>query len=161
MTSGLNKKNRSAEGKKCLNKKAKYQPHKFPNTQHSWQRCRTHTVGNAVSSLSHFTIFISIQNKMAVHWNCPFSSLLLHRASCRFTKYHTTNKCTNCMSFILNHFFKNKWHTISAFVGCVIISVHFQLVVRQWQSLKTAVMDDSDHLRRWESCSRRFDGASS
>ena len=22
------------------------------------------------------------------------------------TKYHTTNKCTNCMSFILNHFFK-------------------------------------------------------
>ena len=32
-------------------------------------------------------------------------SLLLHRASCRFTKYHTTNKCTNFMSFILNHFF--------------------------------------------------------
>ena len=32
--------------------------------------------------------------------------LLLHRASCRFTKYHTTNKCANCMSFILNHFFK-------------------------------------------------------
>ena len=23
-----------------------------------------------------------------------------------FTNYHTTNKCTNCMSFILNHFFK-------------------------------------------------------
>ena len=33
-------------------------------------------------------------------------SLLVHRASCRFTKYHTTNKCTNCMSFILNHSFK-------------------------------------------------------
>ena len=33
-------------------------------------------------------------------------SLLLHRESCRFTNYHTTNKCTNCMSFILNHFFK-------------------------------------------------------
>ena len=32
--------------------------------------------------------------------------LLLLRASCRFTKYHTTNKCTNCMSFILKHFFK-------------------------------------------------------
>jgi len=28
-------------------------------------------------------------------------SLLFHRASCRFTKCHTTNKCTNCMSFIL------------------------------------------------------------
>ena len=34
-------------------------------------------------------------------------SLLLHRASCRFTNYHTTNKCTNCMSFILNHFLKH------------------------------------------------------
>ena len=33
-------------------------------------------------------------------------SLLLHHASCRFTKYHTTNKCTNCISFILNHFFR-------------------------------------------------------
>ena len=32
--------------------------------------------------------------------------LFLHRATCRFTKYHTTNKYTNCMSFILNHFFK-------------------------------------------------------
>ena len=40
-------------------------------------------------------------------WNtCSRLSLLLHRASCRFTDYHTTNKCTNCMSFILNHFFK-------------------------------------------------------
>ena len=26
--------------------------------------------------------------------------------TCVHTKYHTTNKCTNCMSFILNHFFK-------------------------------------------------------
>ena len=33
-------------------------------------------------------------------------SLLLHRASCRFTNHHTTNKCTNYMSFILNHFLK-------------------------------------------------------
>ena len=32
-------------------------------------------------------------------------SLLLHRASCRFSNHHTTNKSTNCMSFILNHFF--------------------------------------------------------
>ena len=31
--------------------------------------------------------------------------LLFHRTSCRFTKYHTANKCTNCMSFMLNHFF--------------------------------------------------------
>jgi len=28
-------------------------------------------------------------------------SLLLHHASCRLTKHHTTNKCTNCVSFIL------------------------------------------------------------
>ena len=36
-----------------------------------------------------------------------YLSLLLHCASCRLTKYHITNKCTNCMSFILNHFFKH------------------------------------------------------
>ena len=33
-------------------------------------------------------------------------SLLLHRASCRFTNYDTTNKCTNCMSFIFKSLFK-------------------------------------------------------
>ena len=33
-------------------------------------------------------------------------SLLLHRASCIFTNYHTTNKCTNCMSFIFKTLFK-------------------------------------------------------
>ena len=32
-------------------------------------------------------------------------SLLLHRASCRFNNYHTTNKCTNCMSFIFKSLF--------------------------------------------------------
>ena len=32
-------------------------------------------------------------------------SLLLHRESCRFTKYHITNKCTNCMSFIFKSLF--------------------------------------------------------
>ena len=35
----------------------------------------------------------------------PVLSLLLHRASCRFTNYHTTNKCTNCMSFIFKSLF--------------------------------------------------------
>ena len=31
--------------------------------------------------------------------------------NCIFTKYHITNKCTNCMSFILNHFFfQNTFH---------------------------------------------------
>ena len=29
-------------------------------------------------------------------------SMLLHRASCRFAKYHTTNKCTNCVSCYRN-----------------------------------------------------------
>ena len=48
---------------------------------------------------------LRIQNLMLCVNSSKFS-LLLHRASCRFTKYHTTNKCTNCMSFILNHFFK-------------------------------------------------------
>ena len=33
-------------------------------------------------------------------------SLMLHRASFRFTNYYTTNKCTNCMSFIFKSLFK-------------------------------------------------------
>ena len=37
--------------------------------------------------------------------NIIFLSLLLHHASCRFTNYHTTNKCTNCMSFIFKSLF--------------------------------------------------------
>jgi len=35
-----------------------------------------------------------------------FKKLSHEQSNCRFTKYHTTNKCTNYMSFILNHFFK-------------------------------------------------------
>ena len=53
-------------------------------------------------------------------------SLLLHRASCRFTKYHTTNKCTNCMSFILNLFFKTLFTAPTCFdsISLIIIREH-------------------------------------
>ena len=53
-------------------------------------------------------------------------SLLVHRASCRFTKYHTTNKCTNCMSFILNHFFKTLFTAPTCFdsISLIIIREH-------------------------------------
>ena len=53
-------------------------------------------------------------------------SLLLYRASCRFTKYHTTNKCTNCMSFILNHFFKTLFIAPTCFdsISLIIIREH-------------------------------------
>ena len=53
-------------------------------------------------------------------------SLLLHPASCRFTKYHTTNKCTNCMSFILNHFFKTLFTAPTCFdsISLIIIREH-------------------------------------
>ena len=45
-------------------------------------------------------------------------SLLLRRASCRFTNYHTTNKCTNCMSFIFKSLFKTL-SLLSKHVGAV------------------------------------------
>ena len=53
-------------------------------------------------------------------------SLLLHRASCRFTNHHTTNKCTNCMSFILNHFFKTLFTAPACFdsISLIIIREH-------------------------------------
>ena len=53
-------------------------------------------------------------------------SLLLHRASCRFTKYHTNNKCINCMSFILNHFFKTLFTASTCFdsISLIIIREH-------------------------------------
>ena len=52
--------------------------------------------------------------------------LLLHRASCRFTKYHTTNKRTNCISFILNHFFKTLFTAPTCFdsISLIIIREH-------------------------------------
>jgi len=52
------------------------------------------------AGINYFYFLCDFQNKISV------SSLLLHRASCRFTNHYTTNKFTNCMSFILNHFFK-------------------------------------------------------
>ena len=59
-----------------------------------------------------FKLFRNYSDKFAYTQNklqneiCVFSSLFLHRASCRFTNYHTTNKCTNCMSFIFKPIFK-------------------------------------------------------
>jgi len=43
-----------------------------------------------------------------------------------FTKYHTTNKCTNCMSFILNHFFKTLFIAPTCFdsISLIIIREH-------------------------------------
>ena len=59
-------------------------------------------------------------------------SLLLHRASCRFTKYHTTNKCTNCMSFILNHFLKTLFTAPTCFdsISLIIIREHIQFLAK-------------------------------
>ena len=41
-------------------------------------------------------------------------------------KYHTTNKCTNCMSFILNHFFKTLFTAPTCFdsISLIIIREH-------------------------------------
>ena len=45
---------------------------------------------------------------------------------CRFTKYHTTNKYTNCMSFILNHFFRTLFTAATCFdsISLIIIREH-------------------------------------
>ena len=42
------------------------------------------------------------------------------------TKYHTNNKCTNCMSFILNHFFKTLFTDPTYFdsISLIIIREH-------------------------------------
>ena len=37
----------------------------------------------------------------------PTVTCFIYKHAYIFTKYHTTNKCTNCMSFILNHFLKH------------------------------------------------------
>ena len=46
--------------------------------------------------------------------------------SVAFTKYHTNNKCTNCMSFILNHFFKTHFTAPTCFdsISLIIIREH-------------------------------------
>ena len=64
-----------------------------------------------VSSLFRLFLTVSVMNSskrnvLTIMYRYYSISLLLHLASCRFTKYPTTNKSTNCMSFILNHFFK-------------------------------------------------------
>ena len=64
--------------------------------------------------------------------NYTYSCLLLHRVSCRFTNHHTTNKCTNCMSFILNHFFKTLFTAPIRFdtISLIIIREHIQFLVK-------------------------------
>ena len=49
-----------------------------------------------------------------------------------FTKYHTTNKCTNCMSFILNHFFKTLFTAPTCFdsISLIIIREHIQFLAK-------------------------------
>ena len=75
-------------------------------------RLSTHSYMDSKLIFIHLTPTCIDQTMSSPSWNVHISniitklSLLLHRASCRFTNHHTTNKCTNYMSFILNHFFK-------------------------------------------------------
>ena len=41
---------------------------------------------------------------------------------CQVYKYQTTNKCTNCMSFILNHFFKTLFTAPTCFDSISLIA---------------------------------------
>jgi len=85
------------------------------NTKHI--KCCRICTGGDVYICKHAYVCTSKQNA---------SSVLLHRASCRFTKYHTINKCTNCMSFILNHFFKTLFTAPTSFdsISLIIIREH-------------------------------------
>ena len=62
---------------------------------------------NTRLALLRHSIFYLLNIYRLPEGHCIHYCLLLHRASCRFTNHHTTNKCTNCMSFILNHFLKH------------------------------------------------------
>ena len=44
-----------------------------------------------------------------------------------FTKYHKTNKCTNCMSFILNRFFKTLFTAPTCFDSISLIIIREQI----------------------------------
>jgi hypothetical protein len=70
--------------------------------------------------------FFPVQNLLSGFYNQERMSLLLHRVSCRFTKYHTTNKWTNCISFILNHYFKTLFTATTCFdsISLIIIREH-------------------------------------
>ena len=48
------------------------------------------------------------------------------KATKKFTKYHTTNKCTNCMSFILKSIFKTLFTVPTCFdsISLIIIREH-------------------------------------
>ena len=67
-----------------------------------------------------------------------------------FTKYHTTNKCTNCMSFILNHFFKtlslllhvsiayrlsSSGSTYSSWLKSRVKNMNFFVIILLWQRI--------------------------
>ena len=59
-----------------------------------------------ICSSKSIKMYKTLNTFLSIYKYWYFLSLLFHRVSCRFTKYHIISKCTNCMSFILNHFFK-------------------------------------------------------
>ena len=56
-----------------------------------------HSVNDFGVRMLRLRILIGCKLTEHIYLTCNKLSLLLHRASCRFTIYHTTNKCTNCM----------------------------------------------------------------
>ena len=56
----------------------------------------------------------------------PNARCLAIYRSVQFPKYHTKNKCVNCMSFILNHFFKTLFTAPTCFdnISLIIIREH-------------------------------------
>ena len=80
------------------------------------------TEGKSCTSLGHemFMLLHGKTHESADRWSCKCAAfrsadytqprwrmtIVALEIKCRISNHHITNKCTNCMSFILNHFFK-------------------------------------------------------
>ena len=62
----------------------------------------------------------------SIFFNCVQENQLDVQRILSIIKYHTTNKCTNCMSFILNHFFKTLFTAPTCFdsISLIIVREH-------------------------------------
>jgi len=49
-----------------------------------------------------------------------------------FTNHHTTKKCTNCMSFILNHLFKTLFHYNIIVAAYLQICCHNNIITKKF-----------------------------
>ena len=66
-----------------------------------WSKLKFHSGGISLNVCINSLIFLILKQQEKEANQINISKIL----SCRFTKYHITNKCTNCISFILKSLF--------------------------------------------------------